>query len=45
MIPHQTRELIKKAYPGNKWADKVNRMSDQQAFAVFVRLRQKGKIK
>jgi hypothetical protein len=44
MIPNQTREMVKKAYPGEKWAAKVNRMSDQQAFAVFVRLRRQGKI-
>lgn len=38
------RELVKKAYTGERWANKVNRMSDQQIIAIFFRLRRQGKI-
>lgn len=38
------REALKKAYPSKKWADKVNKMSEQQVAAVYLRLKSQGKI-
>jgi hypothetical protein len=38
------REALKGAYSGEKWIDKVNRMSDAQVVAVYMRLRAQGKI-
>lgn len=41
----QMRELVKGAYSGIKWINKVNDMSDGQVTAIFNRLRAQGKIK
>lgn len=41
---NKEREALKSAYDGQKWADKVAKMSDAQVHAVFLRLRQQGKI-
>ena len=38
------REQLKKAYPSKTWEDKVNKMSTQQAIAVYIRLRSNGKL-
>lgn len=39
------REHVQKAYSGEKWRQKVERMSDSQILAIFQRLQQSGKIK
>lgn len=41
----QERELVKQAYPGSKWSNKVDRMTDQQVIAIFFNLKNKGRIK
>lgn len=38
MSPAQKREALKKSYPGPKWADKVDKMSDKQVHATYMRL-------
>lgn len=38
------RELLKKAYPSKKWAAKVDKMSDSQVAAVYLRLKSQGKV-
>lgn len=38
------RELVKKAYPGKKWYDKIDHMNDDQVFAILISLRRQGKI-
>lgn len=38
------REAVKAAYNSPKWAAKVDKMSDQQAIAVYMRLKAQGKI-
>jgi hypothetical protein len=43
MVSRQEREQMKKAYPNKAWAAKVDKMSDTQAAAVMLRLRQKSK--
>jgi len=44
MASNQERELLKKAYPSKKWAEKVNKMSDSQVAAVYLRLKSQGKV-
>lgn len=40
------RMAIIQAYSGSRaWKDKVNRMSDAQVVAVYLRLQSQGKIK
>jgi hypothetical protein len=39
------REQLKTAYSGKKWAEKVNKMTDAQVTAVYLRLKAQGKIK
>ena len=43
-MANKERELLKKAYPGQRWIDKVNSMSDAQVIAVYFRLKKLGKI-
>lgn len=38
------REQLKKLYPGQGWKDKVNKMSDAQVQAIYLRLKSQGKI-
>lgn len=45
MAIHDDRRLVISAYPGPKWAAKVNKMTDLQIFAILIRLRNAGKIK
>lgn len=35
---------IKKAYPGKQWADRVDKMTEAQLVAVYLRLKGKGII-
>lgn len=38
------REQLKKAYPSRRWWAKVDKMSDSQVVAVYMRLRLQGKV-
>jgi hypothetical protein len=38
------KEQLKKAYPSKKWAEKVDRMSEGQTVAVYLRLKSQAKI-
>lgn len=39
------REELKKAYPHSKaWAERVNKMPENQVVAVYLRLKSKGKV-
>jgi hypothetical protein len=40
----KTRHALLQAYPGKGWAKKVNKMTDSQVTAVYLRLRAQGKI-
>lgn len=44
MTTEQKREAIRAAYPGRKWAQKVNAMTEDQVVAVYLRLKQQNKI-
>lgn len=44
MNSQNVRELVKKAYPGKKWYDKIDQMTDGQVFAILMNLRRRGKI-
>lgn len=38
------REELKKIYPSKKWAEKVDKMSESQVAAVYLRLKQQSKV-
>ena len=38
MTPLNMREFVSKAYPGDKWKRKVQKMSDAQVAAIYWRL-------
>jgi len=38
------REAIKQVYLSKKWATKVNKMTDAQVIAVYMRLKLQGKV-
>lgn len=44
MAEPNKREVLKRVYPSNKWARKVDHMSDDQVTAVYLRLKAQGKI-
>lgn len=44
MKVEKKREALKSAYPGKKWADKVDDMSDDQVIATYLRLKSQGKV-
>lgn len=39
------RTALANAYPGRPWKDKVKKMTDQQATAVYLRLKSQGVIR
>lgn len=41
----QIRQALISAYPGPKWASKVKKMTEAQAFATYMRLKGAGKLK
>lgn len=38
------REAVKAAYSSQKWAHRVDQMSDSQVIAVYMRLKKQGKV-
>lgn len=38
------REALKGAYPGPKWQAKVAKMSESQVTAIYLNLKQQGKV-
>ena len=38
------REELTKAYPSQKWADKVKRMSERQVIAIYFRMKREGTL-
>lgn len=44
MSPEQKRAAVAKAYPGAKWAQKVQTMHDAQVHTVYMRLMNSGKL-
>lgn len=44
MPPIPVREMLKSAYPGKKWANKVDKMTDAQAWVLFMKFRNQKKI-
>lgn len=41
---NEKREQLKRVYPGKKWIDRVNKMSDEQVVAVYYRFKTIGKV-
>jgi hypothetical protein len=44
MASNQEREAVKKIGKSPLWFDKVNRMSDAQVTAIYIRLKTEGKL-
>lgn len=44
MSVEQMRSAIRNAYSGQRWSDRVDKMSDQQVIAVYFRLLYKEQI-
>jgi hypothetical protein len=40
----EERKAIKLLYRGPSWATKVNRMTDSQIHAIYIRFKREGKI-
>lgn len=41
----QMRNYLKKLYRGaQKWVDKVNKMSDKQVYAIYMRVLESGRF-
>lgn len=45
MSTEQKRNIITKAYPGDLWAAKVQKMSDAQVHTVYMRLLNNDRLK
>lgn len=45
MSPEQKRYMISRAYPGEKWYERVKNMSDAQVHNVYMRLLNSDKLK
>ena len=44
MSIEQMKDALKKSYPGPKWAAKVDKMSDRQVHATYMRLMNANKL-
>lgn len=40
----QKRHAVRQAYPGKRWQDRVDAMSDKQVAAVYIRLLSNNKL-
>ena len=44
MNVYQMRDLVEQAYPGQEWKKKVEKMTDEQIVALYLKLLRQGKI-
>jgi len=44
MTINQRRDNLKTVYPSPKWTHKVDKMSDNQVLAIYLRLQAQGKL-
>ncbi|QPX62513.1 hypothetical protein SEA_TRUCKEE_49 [Arthrobacter phage Truckee] len=44
MTNQQKRDAVAKAYPGDGWSKKVQKMSDAQVHAIYMQLMNAGKL-
>ncbi len=44
MVSIAERERLKAVYPSKTWAQKVDKMSDSQVVAVYLRLKRQNKL-
>lgn len=42
---NRMREQVTKVYPGDRWADRVKKMSSAQIVAIYNRFKAEGKFK
>ena len=45
MSPERKRLAVTRAYPGERWAAKVAKMTDAQVHVTYMRLLNQGKLK
>jgi len=45
LTSNQMRQNVIQTYPGQKWKDKVQKMSENQVIRLFYEFQRKGKIK
>lgn len=41
----QERDLLKRAYPNKKWANKVDKMTNSEVSAILIRLQAQGRLR
>ena len=44
MTTAQKRNAVKNAYPHSDWGKRVDKMTDDQVIAIYLRLKLQGKI-
>lgn len=44
MSYEKEREIVKTLYKWRSWASKVDKMSDDQAIAIYMKMKAEGKI-
>ncbi len=44
MSDMKEREQLKALYPSKKWAEKVDKMSESQVSAIYLRLKRQNKL-
>lgn len=44
-MEHDKRDKIKLVYMSATWAQRVNKMSDRQVVAIYMKFQREGKIK
>lgn len=45
MSPERKRAVVSRAYPGDKWLEKLAQMSDAQVHVMYMRLLNSNKLK
>lgn len=41
---HEARKIIRNVYTSTSWASKVDKMSDNQIQAIYIRFKAEGKL-
>lgn len=44
MNADEKRNVVKGAYKGDKWKQKVDNMTEEQVVAIYIRLKAQGKV-
>lgn len=44
MADDRTRNILRGAYKSQTWKDKVDKMSDAQVYAIYIKFKAQGKL-